>query len=94
MAYQIGKNSQSFLIYHIQSTTFLNNLDVMHIEKNILDSVIGTLLDIPGKTKDHLNARYDLKDLGIWKNLQPKEVNNGKRTKLAKACFSMTTAEK
>ncbi|XP_072073855.1 uncharacterized protein [Arachis hypogaea] len=36
------------------------------------------------KTKDHLNARYDLKDLGIWKNLQPKEVNNGNRTKLAK----------
>ncbi|XP_025607933.1 uncharacterized protein [Arachis hypogaea] len=46
------------------------------------------------KTKDHLNARYDLKEMGIWKNLQPKEVNNGKRTKLAKACFSMTAAEK
>ncbi|XP_025886273.1 uncharacterized protein [Solanum lycopersicum] len=26
-----------------------NNLDVMHIEKNICDSVLGTLLDIPGK---------------------------------------------
>ncbi|KAL8156034.1 hypothetical protein AgCh_001200 [Apium graveolens] len=33
------------------------NLDVMHIEKNICDSVLGTLLNIGGKTKDHLTAR-------------------------------------
>ena len=30
------------------------NLDVMHIEKNICDSIIGTLLNIEGKTKDTL----------------------------------------
>lgn len=88
------KRSIFFELPYWHKNPLRHNLDVMHIEKNILDSVIGTLLDIPGKTKDHLNARYDLKDLGIWKNLQPKEVNNGKRTKLAKACFSMTAAEK
>ena len=32
-----------------------HNLDVMHIEKNICDSIIGTLLNIEGKTKDTLN---------------------------------------
>jgi len=37
-----------------------HNLDVMHIEKNICDSVIVTLLDIPRKTEDHTNARLDL----------------------------------
>ncbi|KAL8156035.1 hypothetical protein AgCh_001201 [Apium graveolens] len=34
-----------------------HNLDVMHIERTICDSVLGTLLNIGGKTKDHLTAR-------------------------------------
>nr|XP_025625364.1 uncharacterized protein LOC112717592 [Arachis hypogaea] len=88
------KRSIFFELPYWHKNPLHHNLDVMHIEKNILDSVIGTLLDIPGKTKDHLNARYDLKGLGIWKNIQPKEVNNAKRTKLAKAYFSMTAVEK
>ena len=42
---------------------YLSNLDVkycidiMHVEKNVCDSVIGTLLNIQGKTKDDLNTR-------------------------------------
>jgi len=66
----------------------------MHIEKNMVDNVIGTLLDIPGKTKYHANARYDLKEMGIRKNLQPKDTKDGKRTKYAKVCFSMANGEK
>ncbi|XP_075110827.1 uncharacterized protein LOC107800756 isoform X2 [Nicotiana tabacum] len=66
----------------------------MYIEKNIVDNVIGTLLDILGNTKDHANARYDLKEMGIRKNLQPKDTKDDKRTKFAKACFSMTNGEK
>ncbi|WMV32669.1 hypothetical protein MTR67_026054 [Solanum verrucosum] len=53
-----------------------HNLDVMHIEKNIVDSILGTLLDIFGKTKDHAKARYDLKDMGIRKNLHPKDTED------------------
>ena len=33
-----------------------HNLDVMYIEKNICVNVIGTLLHIPGKSKDHTKA--------------------------------------
>ena len=66
----------------------------MHIEKNIVDSILGTLLDISGKTKDHAKARYDLKDMGIRKNLHPQDTEDSKRTKLTKACFSMTNGEK
>ena len=44
-----------------------HNLDVMHIEKNICDSIIGTLLNIEGKTKDTLKSRIDLTHLGIRK---------------------------
>ena len=46
-----------------------HNLDVMHIEKNICDSIIGTLLNIEGKTKDTLKSRIDLTHLGIRKDL-------------------------
>ena len=71
-----------------------HNLDVMLIEKNICDSVLGTLLDILGKSKDHINYRYDLYEMGIRKDLQPlKDCDTG-NIHLAKACFSMTPDEK
>ncbi|XP_016195242.1 uncharacterized protein LOC107636233 [Arachis ipaensis] len=91
---QLLEGSAVFDILREKSNMFRHNLDVMHIEKNIVDSIIGTLLDIPGKMKDHAAARFDLKDMGIRKNLQPKDTKDGKKTKLAKACFSMTPAEK
>lgn len=37
----------------------------MHIEKNICDSVVGTLLGIAGKTKETVKARLDLQEMGI-----------------------------
>ncbi|XP_052724058.1 uncharacterized protein LOC128193906 [Vigna angularis] len=40
-------------------------LDVMHVEKNVCDSIIGTLLNIQGKMKDGLNARLDLVEIGV-----------------------------
>ena len=42
-----------------------HNLDVMHIVKNICDNLHGTLLKLEGKTKDTMNARLDLADMGI-----------------------------
>ncbi|WMV18692.1 hypothetical protein MTR67_012077 [Solanum verrucosum] len=66
----------------------------MHIEKNIVDSIIGTLLDISGKTKDHPNTRYDLKEMVIGKSLQPKDTKDGRKVKLPTACFSMSKGEK
>ena len=36
-------------------------IDVMHVEKNMCDSLIGILLDIRGKTKDTLETGKDLK---------------------------------
>ncbi|XP_057537999.1 uncharacterized protein LOC130815526 [Amaranthus tricolor] len=47
-----------------------HSLDVMHIEKNMFDNVIGTLLDIPGKSKDHKSAHRDLKYLREEKDLR------------------------
>lgn len=46
-----------------------HNLDVMHIEKNICDNILGTLLSIDGKNKDTDKARLDLEKIKIRKNL-------------------------
>jgi len=46
-----------------------HNLDVMHIEKNICDYILATFLGLVGKSKDNINARLDLEDMGIKKKL-------------------------
>ena len=69
-----------------------HNLDVMHIEKNVCESIIGTLLNIPGKTKDGLNCRLDLVDMGLRSELAPKFES--KRTYLPPACYSLSKMEK
>ena len=45
----------------------------MHIEKNIGDNLIYTLLNETSKTKDHLNAQKDLQAMGIRKDLWPND---------------------
>jgi hypothetical protein len=35
-------------------------IDVIHVEKNVCEALIGTMMDIPGKTKIHFKARMDL----------------------------------
>lgn len=40
-------------------------LDVMHLKKNMCDSLIGTLLSILGKTKDNKNSCLDMVEMGI-----------------------------
>jgi len=44
-------------------------LDVMHIEKNVCDNVLYTLLNDPKKSKDNLKVRKALKEMCIRKEL-------------------------
>ena len=37
-----------------------HNFDAMHVEKNVCDNLLYTLLGIDGKSKDNLNSRLDL----------------------------------
>ena len=46
-------------------------IDVMHVENNVCDSIIGTLLNIKGKTKDDINSHKDLVEMGLRLELQP-----------------------
>ena len=65
-----------------------HSLDVMHITKNVFESLFGTLLNMPEKTKDGPKARNDLVILGIReelhggsKNLSDEIEGKGKKVK-------------
>jgi hypothetical protein len=55
------KQSIFFTLPYWKNNMLRHNLDVMHIEKNVVDNIIGTLLNMDNKLKDNLNARLDLK---------------------------------
>jgi len=48
-------------------------LDVMRIEKSVCDSIIGTLLNILGNTKNTVKAKLDLVKMRICKQLAPEQ---------------------
>jgi len=52
-------------------------INVMHVEKNVCDSLIGTLLNIKGKTKDGLKCHQDMVEMGIREQLHP--ISHGRR---------------
>src|SRR3954466_11649485 len=46
-----------------------NSLDIMHITKNVCESLVATIINMPDRTKDGPKARHDLICLGIRKEL-------------------------
>ena len=70
-----------------------HNLDVMHIEKNVCENLIGTLFNIPGKTKDGENAKLDIVEMGIQKSLKL-ILEERKRTFLPATCYTLSMFEK
>lgn len=68
--HDLGRNKLYFLVTVLERTLLQHNLNVMHIEKNITDRVLGTLLATDGKNKDTYNARLDNVHVGIKKILQ------------------------
>ena len=55
----LKKKSIFFELPYWSKLDVRHSIDVMHVEKNVCDSIIGTLLNIKGKTKDGINARKD-----------------------------------
>ena len=63
---QIGeKKSIFFELEYWPKLKLRHNIDVMHVEKNVCDNIMGTLLNIEGKTKDTNKAHLDLADMNI-----------------------------
>ncbi|KAI5323709.1 hypothetical protein L3X38_032781 [Prunus dulcis] len=69
-----------------------HNLDVMHVEKNVFDTLVGTILDIEGKTKDTIKARLNLERMGIRRGLWMNRDSDKARRDLA--FFSMKPNDK
>ncbi|XP_035551693.1 uncharacterized protein LOC118349872 [Juglans regia] len=63
------KCSIFFVLPYWSTMRLRHNLDVMHIEKNIADNILFTLMNSPGKSKDNINSRRDLELLGYRKEL-------------------------
>ena len=88
-----GKKGQYF--FYLEYWEFLHVchvLDVMHIENNVCESIVGTPLDIPGKSKDGLSSRLDLVNLGIRSELQL--IVGEKKTYLPAASYTLSKVEK
>jgi hypothetical protein len=71
----------------------LHNLDVMHIEKNICEAILSTLLNIPNKTKDTITARLDLEDRGTRKELHLLD-DSGSSSSKPRACYVLKPEDK
>ncbi|XP_074300612.1 uncharacterized protein LOC141631904 [Silene latifolia] len=67
-------------------------LDVMHIEKNVCDNIINTLLNVPNKSKDNTTTRKDMVDMKIRPELAPQE--KGTRSYLPPAAHTLSRKEK
>jgi hypothetical protein len=65
----------------------------MHVQKNVFDSIIGTLLDMPRKSKDGLKSRTDLVRFELRLELHPISRPNGKYF-LPPASYTLTPEEK
>jgi hypothetical protein len=63
----------------------------MHIEKNVYESLLGTLLNTDGKTRDHGHARADLKKMRIRSELWLDDSVKG--TKLPTSCITLLKHE-
>ncbi|CAA7042281.1 unnamed protein product [Microthlaspi erraticum] len=68
-----------------------HNIDVMHVEKNMSDAILSTLMQ-SAKSKDGLKARRDLEDMGIREHLHTQV--RGKRTYLPPAAYWLSKEEK
>jgi hypothetical protein len=69
----------------------LHSIDVMHVKKNVCESLLGTLLNIDGKTRDHGRARANVKKMGIRPELWPDDSVKG--TELPTSCITLSRHE-
>ncbi|XP_074360362.1 uncharacterized protein LOC141700518 [Apium graveolens] len=88
------KKSIFFYLPYWKHNPLRHNLDAMHIEKNVCDNILGTLLNISGKTKDHVAARKDLQEMGIRKPLHPVLSEDGAHHEIRAAIFDLSNKEK
>jgi hypothetical protein len=68
-------------------------IDLMHVTKNVFDSIIGALLDMLRKSKDELKSCIDLVQFELRPELHPISRPNGKYF-LPPGSYTLTAEEK
>ena len=86
------KKNIFFTLLYWEHHILHQNLDVMHIEKNVVDNIIGTLLNLDRKTKDNLQVRQELKDIDIRSERHLEKVGND-QTRMPHVCYHMNASE-
>ena len=69
-----------------------HNFDVMHIEKYVVNNIIGTLLNLNGKTNNNLKACQNLKDMSIRSEIHLEKVGNN-QTRMPHTYYHMNANE-
>ncbi|CAN1181790.1 hypothetical protein LINPERHAP2_LOCUS35617 [Linum perenne] len=87
-----NKKSIFFCLPYWKDNLLRHNLDVMHIEKNICDNVLGTIMNLQGNTKDTIKTRLDLEALGIRSELHP--IREGSKVIMPDACYTLSLNKK
>jgi hypothetical protein len=64
----------------------------MHVEKNVCESLLGTLFNTDGKTRDHGYARANLKKIEIMPELWLDDSVKG--TEPLTSCITLSKHEK
>ncbi|GJV67172.1 hypothetical protein Tco_1482681 [Tanacetum coccineum] len=62
--HKVYENIPTKVMWYWRHNSVPHCIDFMHVEKNVAESLVETLLHVPGKTKDGVNARLDLAELG------------------------------
>jgi hypothetical protein len=97
-----GKNTEEYDMWKKQSIfcdlpywkdlDVRHSIDLMHVEKNVCESLLRTLLNINRKTRDHEHAWADLKKMGIRHELCLDDLVKG--TELPTSCITLLKHEK
>ena len=86
------KKSIFFKLEYWKSLQVHYHLDVMHIEKNVCESIIGTMINILRKTKERVNVQLDLVEMGLGSKLSPRV--DSKKTYLPLTYYLLSNNEK
>ena len=64
----------------------------MHIEKNICDNILGTIMNIKGKTKDAIKTCLDLERMGLRSSLHL--LKDGDELKIPPVPYTLSLPKK
>jgi hypothetical protein len=79
------KQSSFWELPYWKTNLLLHNLDVMHIEKNMFESIFNTIMAVKGKVNNNIKAKLDIALLCNHKNMEL--VFNGSRVTKPRASF-------